>query len=420
MPLLTGLALSPWLFRRYGHGDQHVFALFIGTAMSVTAFPVLARIMMERGMIGSRLGTVALACAAASDLVAWILLAVAVSMTTQGRDARPLWQVLVLLIICAIALAGAGRLLTRWARGLKPGELQLEILVAFVVLALLSGAAGEWIGVHAVVGAFGAGIVTPREFRAQLIDKLESITIVLLLPLFFALTGIHTNLIFSGAGSYWDLGLILLAATASKWGGTLLGARTGGMPWREASQLGVLMNARGLVELIVLNAGLESGILPPAVFSMMVCMALFTAFITSPLLDRIDPKMTWTRLYDPHRMPSHWTDIVREDQLVVFISDARTQAPRDADGRPFCAADGSETGQHAALCEDVAEARDFARQVAARHPELCCRIYDSEGKSRPPLRVIYTLALRKMEYHHFGRITGGSYDDPAERATNAG
>ena len=159
-----------------------------------------------------------------------------------------------------------------------------------MVLALLSGAAGEWIGVHAVVGAFGAGIVTPRKFREPLIDKLESITIILLLPLFFALTGIHTNLIFSAAGSYRDLVLILLAATASKWGGTLLGARAGGMPWREASQLGVLMNARGLVELIVLNAGLESGILPPAVFSMMVCMALFTTFITSPLLDRVGRK----------------------------------------------------------------------------------------------------------------------------------
>jgi Kef-type K+ transport system membrane component KefB len=295
VPLLTGLALSPWLFHRYGHGDPHVFALFIGTAMSVTAFPVLARILMERGLIGSetigsRLGTVALACAAASDLVAWILLAVAVSMTTQGRNARPLWQVFTLLVLSAIALAGAGRLLHRWSRRLKQGELQLEILVAFVVLALLSGAAGEWIGVHAVVGAFGAGIVTPREFRAQLIDKLESITIVLLLPLFFALTGIHTNLIFSGAGTYGDLGLILLAATASKWGGTLLGARAGGMPWREASQLGVLMNARGLVELIVLNAGLESGILPPAVFSMMVCMALFTTFITSPLLGWVGRK----------------------------------------------------------------------------------------------------------------------------------
>jgi Kef-type K+ transport system membrane component KefB len=291
VPLLAGLAISPYLFRRYGHGDPHVFALFIGTAMSVTAFPVLARILMERKMLGARIGTVALACAAASDLVAWILLAVAVSMTSRGRQARPLWQVFALLILFVFVLGGAGRFLSRWARRLRPGESQIEILVAFVVLALLSGAAGEWIGVHAIVGAFGAGVVTPREFRAQLIDKLETMTLVLLIPLFFALTGIRTNLIFSsGAGSYIDLALILLVATASKWGGTLLGARAGGMTWREASQLGVLMNARGLVELIVLNAGLESGILPQAVFSMMVCMALFTTFVTSPLLDWLSRK----------------------------------------------------------------------------------------------------------------------------------
>ena len=104
--------------------------------------------------------------------------------------------------------------------------------------------------------------------------------------------------------------------------------------------------------------------------------------------------MTWTRLYDPDRTPSHWTDIVRKDQFVVFISDARTQAPRDADGRPFCAADGSETGHHAALCEDLAEARNFARGIVARHPELCGRIYDSQGKSRPPLEVIYDSSVR--------------------------
>jgi hypothetical protein len=106
------------------------------------------------------------------------------------------------------------------------------------------------------------------------------------------------------------------------------------------------------------------------------------------------PKMTWTRLYDPSRTPSHWTEFVRKEQFVVFIFEARTQAPRDADGLPFCAADGSETGQYAALCEDLAEARNFAREVVARHPELCCRIYDSQGKSGPPLEVIYDPSVR--------------------------
>jgi Kef-type K+ transport system membrane component KefB len=207
------------------------------------------------------------------------------SANAQGGASRPLWQVFALLILAGVALWCLGGILRWWARRWPGGELRLEALVVIVVVALLGGAAGEWIGVHAMVGAFAAGLVTPREFRAALIDKLESITLILLLPLFFALTGLRTNLIFSsGTGAYTDLALLLLVATAGKWGGTFLGARAGGMGTREASQLGVLMNARGLVELIVLNAGMDSGILPPAVFSMMVFMALFTTFITSPLL----------------------------------------------------------------------------------------------------------------------------------------
>jgi len=288
VPLVSGLALAPYLFRRYSSGGNlHIFALFIGTAMSVTAFPVLARILAERRMMGTRLGTVAIACAAVSDLVAWILLAVVVA---QSGTSRPLCQMFALLILAGLTLWCLGGILRWWARRWPGGELRLEAIVVIVVVALLAGAAGEWIGVHAMVGAFAAGLVTPREFRKALIDKLESITLILLLPLFFALTGLRTNLIFSsGSGAYADLALVLLVATAGKWGGTFLGARAGGMEWRDASQLGVLMNARGLVELIVLNAGMESGILPPAIFSMMVFMALFTTFITSPLLARQDP-----------------------------------------------------------------------------------------------------------------------------------
>ena len=291
LPLITGLALAPYLFTRYGHGDSRVFALFIGTAMSVTAFPVLARILAERNIISSPLGTVALACAAVSDLVAWMLLAAIVALSPQGAHARPLWQVFALLILWGAALWALGRTLRRWAKHLPAGGMRLEMLVVFVVVALLSGAVGEWIGVHAIVGAFAAGLVTPREFRAPLIEKLETITLVLLIPLFFALTGIRTNLVFgAGTGGYADLALIIVIATAGKWGGALLGARAGGMGWRESSRLGVLMNARGLVELIVLNVGLESGILSPMLFSMMVFMALFTTFITSPLLDWLGAK----------------------------------------------------------------------------------------------------------------------------------
>ncbi len=265
--------------------------------MSVTAFPVLARILAERGMLGTSLGNVAIACAAVSDLAAWILLAVVVSMPTQGKLARPLWQMFLLLILYGLAIAGIGRLLRGWVRRLPPNGMRLDIMVVFVVLALLSGAAGDWIGVHSLVGAFAAGLVTPREFRAPLIEKLETVTLVILMPLFFALTGIHTNLLFStGIGAYGDLALILVVATAGKWGGALLGARAGGMPWLQASRLGILMNARGLVELIVLNVGLESGVLPPTVFSMMVCMALFTTFVTTPLIDWFDRACSNARL----------------------------------------------------------------------------------------------------------------------------
>jgi Kef-type K+ transport system membrane component KefB len=292
LPLGMGLALAPHLFHKYaGGGNAQAFGLLIATAMSVTAFPILARILAERNMVGTTIGTIAIACAAVSDLVAWIMLAVVVSMTEQGKGARPLWLMLLLLIGFGLSLWGIGRLLRTRMRRVQPKGVRLDILVGFVVLALLSGAAGEWIGVHSLVGAFAAGLVTPREFRDLLIDRLETITLVILIPLFFALTGIHTNLIFSsGMGAYTDLVLILLVAMSTKWGGTLLGARLGGMRWRDASRLGVLMNARGLVELIVLNVGLESGILPPVVFSMMVCMALFTTFITAPLIDLLDQR----------------------------------------------------------------------------------------------------------------------------------
>jgi Kef-type K+ transport system membrane component KefB len=181
-----------------------------------------------------------------------------------------------------------GRVLNAWAKQIDEGKLPLNAMAIFVVLALVSGAAGEWIGIHALVGGFTAGLVTPRKFRQQLIDKLEAVTLLLLIPLFFVLTGIRTNLIFKvGAGAYLDLVLILLVAVVSKWGGTMIGAHAKGMGWRDACQLGLMMNTRGLVELIVLNVGLEAGILSPTLFSMMVCMALVTTLMTTPLMDRV-------------------------------------------------------------------------------------------------------------------------------------
>jgi Kef-type K+ transport system membrane component KefB len=286
VPLAMGVLLAQHLYPKYGSGDHLVFALFIGTAMSVTAFPVLARILMERNLLNSRLGSVAIACAAVGDITAWILLAALIALKNKDQNARPVWMMLLLLAGYIAIMITAGRVMRAWSRRLDERNLPVGAMVLFIVLALLSGAAAEWIGVHALVGAFMAGLITPRQFRPQLIEKLETAMLLLLIPLFFALTGLRTNLLFSaGASAYGDLLLVLLVAIASKWGGSLLGARAKGMSWRDASQLGLLMNTRGLVELIVLNVGLESGILSGTLFSMMVLMALVTTFMATPLMD---------------------------------------------------------------------------------------------------------------------------------------
>ncbi len=288
IPLLMGLALATRLFPRYGSGDPLAFALFIGTAMSVTAFPVLARILTERNLLNTRLGSVAIACAAVDDITAWLLLATIVAITKHDQDARPLWLMFVYVVLYAAGMYALGKFLNWLSHHMHQRKLPLDATLFFVVIALASGGLAEWIGIHALVGAFIAGLVTPRHFRAQLIDKLEAITLLILIPIFFALTGIRTNLLFTGGLTVWlDLGLILLVAMASKWGATMVGAMLKGMEWREACQLGLMMNTRGLVGLVVLSVGQERGILSPQLFSMMVFMALATTFMAAPLMDCI-------------------------------------------------------------------------------------------------------------------------------------
>jgi Kef-type K+ transport system membrane component KefB len=286
LPLLMGIGLAQYLFPRYGNGDHLAFALFVGTAMSVTAFPVLARILIERNLLGTRMGTVAIACAAVDDITAWILLAVIVALTNHAQDARPIWLMFIYLTVYLALMMVLARVLAHWSKRNGERRLPPDVLVIFIVLALVSAAVAQWIGIDALVGAFAAGLATPREFRRELIDKLEAVTLLLFMPLFFALTGIRTNLLFAnGSGPWLDLLLILLVAVISKWGGTMLGARAKGMSWRDSCQLGLLMNTRGLVGLIVLNVGLESGVISSPLFSMMVFMALVTTFMATPLMD---------------------------------------------------------------------------------------------------------------------------------------
>jgi Kef-type K+ transport system membrane component KefB len=291
LPMILGIGVAWYLYPRYGSGSMLVFALFIGTSMSVTAFPVLARILMERNLLGTRLGSVAIACAAVDDISAWILLAAIVSLTKNNTHSRPAGaMILYIAIYLAVAFVIA-RILEAWSSHLDEKKLPISGTLVFVVLALVSGAVSEHLGVHALVGAFIAGLVTPRKFRQQLIDKLEALTLMILMPLFFALTGIRTQFVFNGGiAMYLDFLLILLVAVASKWGGTMIGARAKGMEWRDASRLGLLMNTRGLVGLVVLNVGADLGILSPRLFAMMVAMALVTTFMATPLMDAFDDR----------------------------------------------------------------------------------------------------------------------------------
>jgi Kef-type K+ transport system membrane component KefB len=264
------------------------FALFLGTAMSVTAFPVLARILSERGLTHSRVGAIALACAALDDVTAWCLLAFVVAIARAGALADALWTAgLAVAFTLAMLLAVRPLLARLGSAAVERGGLTPARFVGVLVLLLLSSGITELIGIHALFGAFLFGAVLPRQggLAGQVASKLESTAVLLLLPLFFAYSGLRTQVGLLGTGADWLLACGLIAvATLGKFGGGTLAARVTGLNWREASAIGVLMNTRGLMELIVLNVGMDLGVITPAIFTMMVLMAIATTLATTPLL----------------------------------------------------------------------------------------------------------------------------------------
>jgi Kef-type K+ transport system membrane component KefB len=288
-PFLCGLALALYLYPMASTRDVPfiVFALFLGVSMSVTAFPVLARILTDRKMHKSRMGVIALACAAVNDVAAWCMLAFVVSVV-QARAAGA-------LITFALTVGYVGLIafvvrpaMVRLSRlyGLRGRLTQGVMAIVFVVL-LLSSLATHAIGIHAVFGAFALGAVIPHDsgLARELTDRLEDLVVVLLLPAFFAFTGLHTQIGQMTHGAQWIMAaLIILVASAGKFGGSLFAARLTGLGWRDSTRLGVLMNTRGLMELIVLDIGLQLRVLSPALFAMLVLMALVTTFMTTPVL----------------------------------------------------------------------------------------------------------------------------------------
>jgi Kef-type K+ transport system membrane component KefB len=291
IPFALGAALALLLYPRLSSRDVPFtsFALFLGVAMAITAFPVLARILTDRGMQKTPLGVTALACAALGDATAWCLLALVVGVARA--DAAGALTVIGLTaafiaFMILIVRPGAARLVA----AMEAGNLTRGSTALIFVAVLHAALATEWIGIHAIFGAFLLGAIIPHDsaIARDFIHKLEDLVTVLLLPAFFALTGMRTQI---GLVSGWEEWLICAAivgvASAGKFGGTLLAARVTGLAWRESSALGILMNTRGLMELIVLNIGLDLKVISPTLFAMLVLMALATTVATTPLLQLV-------------------------------------------------------------------------------------------------------------------------------------
>ncbi|HYX24565.1 MAG TPA: cation:proton antiporter [Thermoanaerobaculia bacterium] len=264
------------------------FALFIGVAMSITAFPVLARILEERRMTRSHLGSTAIACAAVDDVTAWCLLAVVVAIVKADGMTGSLLTIGLTLLFIAAMLFGVRPLASRIVRHRPEGQAaSVGLLAVLFSFLFVSALCTEMIGIHALFGAFLAGVCMPPDsgLRQFLRERLETFSSVLLLPLFFAFTGLRTQIGLLDDWRSWltCLGIVVVAITG-KLVGTLGAARWTGMSWGDAFSLGALMNTRGLVELIVLNLGYDLGILSPRIFTMLVLMALITTFMTGPLL----------------------------------------------------------------------------------------------------------------------------------------
>ena len=289
VPFVAGAVLALFLHRRLSDASVPVavFALFMGTAMSITAFPVLARILTERNLLQSRVGSIAISCAAVDDITAWCLLALLTAMVRTGAGA-PLWFTLGGLGAYVALMLAVVRPLVSRARAFEGEKTSTDALVFAVMLAFLSAWATEWLGVHALFGAFFAGAILPRSegLMRGVAGRLNFVNTVLLLPLFFAFTGLRMSVGLLAGGALWlYCALILTVAVAGKLLGCVASMRVSGMGWRDAFSVGVLMNTRGLVELVILNVGLDLGVISPTLFSMMVVMALVTTFMTTPLLD---------------------------------------------------------------------------------------------------------------------------------------
>jgi Kef-type K+ transport system membrane component KefB len=293
IPFALGMGLAYYIYESFAPESVKFssFGLFIGIAMSITAFPVLARIVQERGLHKTKLGTMVITCAAADDITAWCLLAAVIAIVKAGSFLSSLY-VIALAVLYVLTMIKVVRPFLKRVAELHTTQETLgkPIVAIFFVTLIMSAYATEVIGIHALFGAFMAGAIMPEnvKFRNVFIEKVEDVALVLLLPLFFVYTGLRTQIGLLNDPYLWKVtGLIILVAVIGKFIGSALAAKYVGQDWKDSLIIGALMNTRGLMELVVLNIGYDLGVLGPEIFAMMVIMALVTTFMTGPAIDLV-------------------------------------------------------------------------------------------------------------------------------------
>lgn len=319
-PFALGMGLAYFIYETFAPAGIpfSAFALFLGIAMSITAFPVLARIVQERGIHKTRLGTIVITCAAADDITAWCILAAVIAIVKAGSFISALYiiglaalYVLLMLKVVRPFLKRVGDLSASRENLSKP------IVAIFFLTLVISAYTTEIIGIHALFGAFMAGAIMPEntKFRNIFIEKVEDVSLVLLLPLFFVFTGLRTQIgLLNDPYHWWIAALIIAVAVTGKFIGSAVAAKVVGQTWKDSLSIGALMNTRGLMELVVLNIGYDLGVLTPEVFAMMVIMALVTTFMTGPALDLIN----WSFRKKDGKAPAGISEMSKYKILISF------------------------------------------------------------------------------------------------------
>lgn len=320
IPFSLGVILAYFIYQ--GHSPQHVefssFALFIGIAMSITAFPVLARIIQERGIHKTKLGAIVITCAAADDITAWCLLAVVIAIVKAGSVVSSLFTILTAIAYVIFMIKLVRPFLQRVGELSQTNKnLSKSLVAVFFLVLLISAFITETIGIHALFGAFMAGVIMPSNmrFRSMFIEKIEDVALVLFLPLFFVISGLRTEIGLINDPELWRItGWIIVVAVVGKFAGSAIATRFVGQNWKDSLIIGTLMNTRGLMELVVLNIGYDLGVLDAEIFAMMVIMALVTTFMTGPSLNLINKLFKKDEEADNERM----YDLARYKLLLFF------------------------------------------------------------------------------------------------------